>query len=213
MKSKNPQAFWWRWMGVSALHAIAYIGVWASSVWFFMSWYGTALYNFGFGIFLAALHYWAMPLTMRPNAKRWFPISVFSYALAVIAHTLVVQSSSPNVNSLGLWLSLFLLPALAQAWALREHFKKTWIFALAAFLPVYLLFVQFPFPVSYFFYGIFIYLLRALIMGGSLVLLQKYQRKKADSFDATSHERLELREEEDANQAAENIAYTQQKQS
>jgi hypothetical protein len=217
MKSKNPQAFWLRWMGASALHvSLASLSLWLGSDWLFTTWYGAPLFNFVSGTVLAALHYWAMPLTMRPNARRWFSISIFSQILAVSIHTLVVQSFYPNPNPLALWFSLFLLPALAQAWTLSEHFKKTWIFTLAAFVPFYLLFAPLPFPEIYqnfYAFVIFVHLLRALAMGGSLIYLQRYQRKESNRLDAASHERLALRDDEDVLSHDETIRLAQQKQS
>jgi hypothetical protein len=157
-----------------------------------------------------------MPLTMRPNAKRWFSVSVISQLVAVSLHTLIVQSSIPDPSSMLMWFSLFVLPALAQSWALSEHFKKAWIFGLASFLPMLLLFGQFPFPEiyqNYFLFEIVVHLLRALAVGGSLVYLQKYQRKESSSFDASSHERLAIRDEEEETSHEEIMRLAQQKQS
>jgi hypothetical protein len=216
MKSKNPQAFWLRWMGASILYAFAYTSFWRSNTWLFQNWYGFPLFNLVSGMVLASVQYWAMPLTMRPNAKRWFSVSVISQLVAVSLHTLIVQSSIPDPSSMLMWFSLFVLPALAQSWALSEHFKKAWIFGLASFLPMLLLFGQFPFPEiyqNYFLFEIVVHLLRALAVGGSLVYLQKYQRKESSSFDESSHERLAIRNEEEEASHEEIMRLAQQKQS
>jgi hypothetical protein len=216
MKSKNPQAFWWRWMGISALHAIAFTSFWMSNRWVLVSWYGFPLLHFVSAMILAGLQFWAMSLTMRPNAKRWFSVSILAYGIAVILYTFFLQSLVINLNYISLlWPSLFLIPALAHSWELSEHFKKAWVFALAAFLPAYILFAQLPYPEIYQNYALFeivVQVSRSLIMGGSLAYLQKYQRKETESI-AVSHERLELKDAEGESIPNEYLAKAQQKQS
>lgn len=215
MKSKNPDMFWRRWIAVSGLHAIFYTWFWMNNGWLFVNSYNFVLLNFMSGIVLAGLHYWAMPFMMRPNAKRWFLISILAHALAVTIHSIVIQSSFPNPNPLALWLSLFLLPALAQAWALSEHFKKAQLFALASFLPALLLFVQFPIREVYQNYALFeivVQVLRTSLMGLSLIYLQRYQRKEETALQQ-SHKRLELQDNDEEAQEAEARFYAQQKQS
>lgn len=203
MKSKNPQAFWLRWIGVASLHGLAFAAFWMLSVNFFQWQWAFIPTNLIAGISLALLQYWAMSPAMRPSAKRWILASFLGTALSVGLHAVVFFNILPNINNILiskilLLAPLFLPQAISQSWALGQRFKNAWVFGLSFCLPA-LIFVQdfsFTEMSQILVFEIVMALLRASLLGASLSYLQKFQSKESSSFNA-AHERLELQEQEE----------------
>jgi hypothetical protein len=215
MKSKNPNTFWLRWMGLSSLHAVLFTLLWMNNPWLFTQWSGIVGMTFLTSIILSVLQFWAMPVMMRPSAKRWFLASLFGQLLSAGLHSILFLSPPNNLPTIFFFIALALPLALAQSWAFTENFKKAWLFGLAVFLPS-LMYLGSDFIVSQF--GVFshdmlYWFLRSAFSGMSLFYLHNYQRKESNRFDAASHERLALHDEEEALSHEETIRLAQQKQS
>jgi hypothetical protein len=213
MKSKNPQAFWLRWISFSALHAIGFTWIWGSNAVLFANWHYFVPFHFISGIALAGLQYWAMPLVMRPNVKRWFSANILGHALGVSLHALNYYLTFPPPNFLAIALTLYLAPALAQSWALSERFKKAWIFGLAFLLPSFISLgiVSWRLAISYYEEEFAYHFLRTVSMGFSLAYLQNYQLKEA--VIAIRNETLKRKEAQKDNHHNEEAEFAEQKMS